>query len=878
MKRTAVTSDAAQEMLATADTGATLIVGPRGIGKSHALREIASLARARGLAPVEVTGSPAAAAMPLGAFAGALRDHDGPLTPSAVIAALTRRRSRALLLVDAADLLDPSSQLVVGQLVRSTGLAAILTARELGDCSEEIRGLYDAGLLIELALGPLPDGPMSAAVSAWLGGPVTPGTLRVVLSAAEGNPLVARELVAGSLAAGALQETPHGWELDGPIAATPRLSQVIGAHLDALEPDELDAAASVALAGSLPETAVPAGAVRPLLRAGVVTRDDDGWLHASQPLLAEAVRARMVDGHWRHLAQGAVGALDEAASRWPERAAELERRGSVIALAHALPLDQERCIGLAGHALGAGDPALALRAADAAVSGARGARQPSAGEPGTAADAPSAALRLRGLAASALGQADDAERDLRAALAASGTDSELAATALALANHLGVVLRDPRAALATLAEARQQVDDGEWRGHLDRSAVRWTSVAGAGGVEADAPAEITEAEAAMGLATMATAAVISGPLHHADALVQRFRALPEHVVAQAPGAAALAELASIMALSYSGDVHATRRRLAVQIDMARRHAPETSGAWEYALGIVELFAADAGVAHECASDAVQHLSWRDPMGLLPAATALKAAAAAGAGLEIEAAEAWNAVPAEAMMDPKVGVLRCWSEAWHAAASRRRGEAGDRLREGAVAMMSAQHTYFAGKLAHCAIRVGGGDDEALQLLTEAHTAAGGGLLAVLLEHGRAMSDHDAARLDALAEDMSEMGAVVSAADTWLTLAQHRDRFGANELDARRWQVRASAVRAEQPCMALWQHEQSAAGAMLSRREYEVAALAAQRLTAKEIAAINDVSPHTVTNQLNSAFRKLGISSRSELREVWAEMGTGGGDYP
>src|SRR5690606_19602863 len=146
--------------------------------------------------------------------------------------------------------LDESSQLVVGHLIRATGLKSILTARDLGDCPAEVRSLYDAGLVTELPLDGLADGPMSDAIASWLGGPVTPGTLRDVLSAADGNPLVARELVAGTVATGALQDTAHGWELDGPIAATTRLSQLIGAHLDALDADELDGAALIALAGS----------------------------------------------------------------------------------------------------------------------------------------------------------------------------------------------------------------------------------------------------------------------------------------------------------------------------------------------------------------------------------------------------------------------------------------------------------------------------------------------------------------------------------------------------------------------------------------------------------------------------------------------------
>jgi DNA-binding CsgD family transcriptional regulator len=62
--------------------------------------------------------------------------------------------------------------------------------------------------------------------------------------------------------------------------------------------------------------------------------------------------------------------------------------------------------------------------------------------------------------------------------------------------------------------------------------------------------------------------------------------------------------------------------------------------------------------------------------------------------------------------------------------------------------------------------------------------------------------------------------------------------------------------------------------LSRRELEVASRAASRARTKEIAQALGLSESTVNNQLHSAFRKLGVSSRDELREVLAELGLSG----
>jgi DNA-binding CsgD family transcriptional regulator len=52
--------------------------------------------------------------------------------------------------------------------------------------------------------------------------------------------------------------------------------------------------------------------------------------------------------------------------------------------------------------------------------------------------------------------------------------------------------------------------------------------------------------------------------------------------------------------------------------------------------------------------------------------------------------------------------------------------------------------------------------------------------------------------------------------------------------------------------------------VSEAEAETIALAMESLTNAEIAAARGVSVSTVANQLASAFRKLGVSSRFELK--------------
>jgi len=58
--------------------------------------------------------------------------------------------------------------------------------------------------------------------------------------------------------------------------------------------------------------------------------------------------------------------------------------------------------------------------------------------------------------------------------------------------------------------------------------------------------------------------------------------------------------------------------------------------------------------------------------------------------------------------------------------------------------------------------------------------------------------------------------------------------------------------------------------LSTAEYRAARLAAEGLTYKEIAKRLDISPATIRNQLHSAYRKLGVSNKTALRNMLPEL--------
>ncbi|UFU03753.1 LuxR C-terminal-related transcriptional regulator [Ruania suaedae] len=845
--RTVTSNDAERLGEVLAERRALLLTGPAGVGKSHLLRALAGRLEEAGRAAPLLMPNSLGRGIPLGVFAGMLDLPPTALSsPIAVIDAFSRHRSSSVLLVDDVEHLDEASAWVVAHLAGTARMQVVLAARSMDQVPPVVHELYDRGELASAGVEELGTAEASELAVRIAGGRLTPTAAAAILAAAGGNPLHLRELVRGTLADGRLVATEHGWDLQGEPALTPRLAQLIGTRFDPLDEAALDAAAVIAIAGECPAGAVDADDRRRLARAGVIETDGEGWLRMSHALDGEYLRSRCSAALWRDLTVEAVAALRSADATSRPAAA---RRADLLALDHGLPVDGEAVLALAAHALAASEEPLALRAAEAVLR--------------DAPDEPEA-LRIAGQACSALGRTDEADAFLDDAQRRARTQTERAAAALACANHRGLAHHDAPAALAVLERALAEVEHAGSALPLRLAAGRWAAVAGLAAAPVPGPGpEARGVTEVLGLVTLTLGGVISGPLQETGQLLTQLRRVPAEVLQAAPGAAMLTELAAVMTLSFTGDVVATRARLERLLSGSGEMPAEAVGTWEYALGFVELLSADAERAHALAEAATEHLRWRDPAGLLPAAQALAGAAALATGRQAEAVRALEAVPAAARTDPKVVMLTAWADAWQARTDRRPDQAADLLLEGAETLLSVQHTYFAGMLAHCAVRCGRRVEDAVGLLRSVRAAAGGGLLELLTRHAQAVLAEDAQALATTAEEALELGLVVTAIDTRLWLA---DECGvAGELRARRSRAVAEQLRAEHPGAALWRAGPDRS-ARLSARELQVAQLAAQRLTSKEIAAANGVSVNTVSNQLASAFRKLGVSTRAELREV------------
>jgi DNA-binding CsgD family transcriptional regulator len=151
------------------------------------------------------------------------------------------------------------------------------------------------------------------------------------------------------------------------------------------------------------------------------------------------------------------------------------------------------------------------------------------------------------------------------------------------------------------------------------------------------------------------------------------------------------------------------------------------------------------------------------------------------------------------------------------------------------------------------------------LETAAAEAEGDLVVAYVDHARAHTKGDADALDDVAGRFAALGAHLLAAETAAQACHlHRGRGGrgagnASALRARRWAEECEGART--PAIA-----DLDSASELTRREHEIAALAASGLTSRAIAEQLVVSVRTVDNVLHVVYSKLGLSGRRDLASV------------
>lgn len=134
------------------------------------------------------------------------------------------------------------------------------------------------------------------------------------------------------------------------------------------------------------------------------------------------------------------------------------------------------------------------------------------------------------------------------------------------------------------------------------------------------------------------------------------------------------------------------------------------------------------------------------------------------------------------------------------------------------------------------------------------------------HAAALAAQDPAGLEAASAAFERCGAMLlgaeAAADAAAAWRRSGDPRRATASERRAAEMAARCEGARTPSLATG----SPARAALTRRELEIARLAATGLANREIAARLYLSHRTVENKLHAVYEKLGVAGRSELSKA------------
>ncbi len=733
----------------------------------------------------------------------------------------------------------------------------MLTVRAGETVPDAVVALWRQGTLNRIEVQPLSRSEVEALVPAALGARVDGAALDWLWRTSAGNPLFLRELVQGGIEDGGLALADGVWRWRGPRAPGPRLGELGAARLGRLDGPERAAVEVLAIGEPLEldllAELVPRPVIVGLEQAQLLIVEGRGAhrrARLSHPLYGEVVRAEVgplrAEEHYRSLADAAerrrsdspVDVLALAAWRLASGGGgDPEVYLAAVRLTHA-PSDPALAARLAQAAIDAGASSFEARLAlGEALAWQRGQGQATAVLDSLTAMAASDRERAQAAQAQGVdlfwgrGQAEEAEA-LLLGVEASIEDGALVAELVQL--RAAICLLGGRVAEAVVA-ARQAVD-----GPATSSTIR---VVAAG--------------------VLVSGLALCGRCD--QALYEARRALLLADVEPDVGDEVRTPVRLAMAFAHhrAGNLSEAATIAQEVYDQAVAvHATYYFSAAAAMLGAIAVSRGAMVDAVPSLREAVAYLRERDVGGELALALANLAEALAAAGDLDEARKAL--VDAEAALGPSSrafapDVARAGS--WVAAGLGELSRARQLAADAAATAGAADQAGVELVALHDGLRLGAGP-EVLDRLCRLGPAVEGPMAAAYTAHARALMADDGPGLDAAASAFEQLGACLLAAEA-ATQAAARHRHDGLQLRLAASRNRAAALigscsHPHTPILA--EGEQVVA---LSRREREVAFLAAAGHSNREIAQRIGVSNRTVEGHLARAFAKLGVTHREDL---------------
>lgn len=375
--------------------------------------------------------------------------------------------------------------------------------------------------------------------------------------------------------------------------------------------------------------------------------------------------------------------------------------------------------------------------------------------------------------------------------------------------------------------------------------------------------EVSDLQRMLALETCSEALVSLGLHTRAAHLWERLRAMAVGGAGRALSAEAEADLQALWAAQLDGrydEILPVVSRVRDQLE----NSPDvvTRGLASLALGRILMMTGQLSRAQEVLLDAVADLRRVDLGGTLGWAMSILSVTTAQTGRP-EEARRWRDQARTALgstFNPRQAADLVAADVWLAVAE------GDSTTACSLALAGAAR-YPELQLArawqlHLAVRVGERGPRSAAALREIADHAECSYPALLADHADALRTGDGRVLETVADRFAERGLVVLAAEA-ATQAGAAHRATGSTDGVRRTTARAAVLTAQFDALSTPALEAPHEVVELSRRELDVARLAADGLTNAAIAERLVVSVRTVESHLYQAFAKLGVDSRAEL---------------
>ncbi len=839
-----------------------VIHGPAGVGKTRLADQCLALADRAGRAVARATATEGARSAPLGALAHLLPADiadercDLVTVMTAVRPVLVERGAAGplVLFVDDLHLLDPTSAALVAQLVDADLVFLVGTVRTSEPVPPGLESLWHRARVRRIDLEDLDRAAVDTLLHLVLGGPVEASTASDIWTSSDGNVLFVRELVLGALDRGHLVDQRGVWRLTGPLVTTPRLYELVSARLGALNDEARDALEKLAVweptGLAIVEDAVGTESLDALDRARLLAVRADGrrqQVALAHPLYGEILRSTMPALTRRRLLLELADRIDARGGR---------RREDAIRVATARL-----------EATGTADPGLLLKAARLARYGHDYGQVERLGR-AAALDgiAPEVGLLL-GEALHELGRFDEAEVVLQEAERAASDDDPLLVPIVELhTRNLMWGLTRPDDALAHNRAVAARLQSRPAGGELAINEAMLLTYSGRpleilsvldSVVESDDPRQRSLRAHAELPALVAIGRCDTAAEGAARAFAEQ-RDLPDQIAIPAPEVHLITRM---YALAESGRLPDATALAAAVYEATPPSAPPDAFMWlaqqrgRCALlsGLVETACRWLGEAvARCETHALE-----GPRRLVLSELAVAAACAGDDEASTNAArEAERLEPfGFALAEQELG--RGWA----------RVAAGDlpgaraALREAADLARSAGYRGSEAWLLHDVARLGD-PASVMDRLDELSTICEGALVPAYAAHAAASASGRSEALVAAADTFEALGACLLAAEACAEAAQAYQRAGDRRASAA-MSVRATNLAeacegAQTPALTI-----PVLVAPLTARERDIATLAAQGVSSKDIADQLFLSVRTVNNHLQNVYSKLGVGSRREL---------------